>query len=843
MNLECILQRVLRDVKYGLYDEGERTMNDPATKFNDGIALSEEAADLLLDDRDDSAEAKYEPDNVEEANAAVKRLSRRFDGLPGKISNSLESARNSGSMLSSDRLQCLSEVVQNADDARASQVRILLRSTDLLVSHDGDPVRLHHVLGFALPWLSTKVGDSDTIGRYGIGLMTIRALSTTMEVHCHPYHVRFGAPIISSIDQPILPAGFGEVGWTTLRIPLDTATVSLDEIREWLNKWDDAALLFLRHVTRVTLLASDKEPIHELALRRFSKEEVVAAEPCGIPSVSCHRAESSDGRSWFVYSADAVTPTGVSRSRKATGPTTPVSVALPLGSVRGGEIYAGLPVAPARLPLYASAQFDPLASRRGFADNRWNRALVPLVVELWSLAAIDLFRRNPKIAWLVMPIAEVVDRRRDGLLIQALERSIVDRARSWLAPRLLFHVPEQGHLNLSELAVEMLPLEGIITEAEVAKLADLPAALPSGVRDNAGFWRVVLEDWRSAGADLPEPVSVERALDLLSDGTRSVESTITLSAVALDAGLSECLLEIPCVIAHDERRLVPPSEDSPEAVAVQSTRLAQQLGVVTLLHSIYSSDDENAAKLLKWLDKSGALLDSSDDRAVVHRLAAAGKAGRQLKASLSDEQIRALRDAFQRIDPALLQSVGLEVGQAISLSCYSYDGDGIRRFSARPIDAYLPGRIESVTNSFAAAAERTQGPVWLSDEYATVLRSPRGREGIGAQRFLRLLGAETAPRIHPHPNLIQQYSRDSRKGLNIWVNQGPEARRRVMLERDATYTLQDAHSPDLQAVVVDISHESQGDLRRRRALALLSALGRAWDRFLVDFAVVSRRVV
>ena len=222
-------------------------MQEPATKTNDGIALSEEAADLLLDDRDDSAEAKYEPDNVEEATAAVKRLSKRFDGLPGKISNSLESARDSGSMLSSDRFQCLSEVVQNADDAGASQVRILLRSTDLIVSHDGDPVRLHHILGFALPWLSTKIGDSDTIGRYGIGLMTIRALSTTMEVHCHPYHVRFGAPIISSIDQPILPTGFREVGWTTLRIPLDTTTVSLDEIREWLNRWDDAALLFLRH--------------------------------------------------------------------------------------------------------------------------------------------------------------------------------------------------------------------------------------------------------------------------------------------------------------------------------------------------------------------------------------------------------------------------------------------------------------------------------------------------------------------------------------------------------------------------------------------------------------------
>ena len=90
------------------------------------ITLAEKAAELLLDDEDDGAVAIYEPTNRQEANAAVRRFGQLFADLRGKFRKSIEAARDSGSLLSSDRLQGLSEIVQNADDAGATQVRILL---------------------------------------------------------------------------------------------------------------------------------------------------------------------------------------------------------------------------------------------------------------------------------------------------------------------------------------------------------------------------------------------------------------------------------------------------------------------------------------------------------------------------------------------------------------------------------------------------------------------------------------------------------------------------------------------------------------------------------------------
>ena len=206
-------------------------------------------------------------------------------------------------------------------------------------------------------------------------------------------------------------------------------------------------------------------------------------------------------------------------------------MAFPLGNSDAGQIYAGLPVAPIRSRLFANAQFDPLTSRTDLAGSAWNIALVSLVAEMWAEAVLDLFRRDSKTAWRAIPLPHSGEK--DGVsspVIEMLEAAVLDKARGVVASRLSFPIPEQGDVNLSQLAVEAEPLEGVLQEDEIARLATLGATLPIGVRDPAGRWRAVLEDWRSQRDDLPAPVSVERALNLLHDGRRpvSVERALNL---------------------------------------------------------------------------------------------------------------------------------------------------------------------------------------------------------------------------------------------------------------------------------------------------------------------------
>ena len=118
-----------------------------------------------------NVEPEFEPDDVASTRAAVERLESRFASVPGTFTALLEGARDGAELLSGDRLQGLSEIIQNADDVGATEVHFLLQPDALLIAHDGRPVRLRDVLALATSWVTTKRHDSEAVGRFGIGLV------------------------------------------------------------------------------------------------------------------------------------------------------------------------------------------------------------------------------------------------------------------------------------------------------------------------------------------------------------------------------------------------------------------------------------------------------------------------------------------------------------------------------------------------------------------------------------------------------------------------------------------------------------------------------------------------
>ena len=140
-------------------------MTELAPNDDKSITLAEKAAEQLFNGNSNplSNAPAWEPPNRPSAQAAVRRLGELFAKLPGSIAEALDAARSSGELLSSDPLQGLAEILQNADDAGATEVRLVLWENDLLMAHNGHAVRLRHVLGLATPWLSTKRGGSRDI--------------------------------------------------------------------------------------------------------------------------------------------------------------------------------------------------------------------------------------------------------------------------------------------------------------------------------------------------------------------------------------------------------------------------------------------------------------------------------------------------------------------------------------------------------------------------------------------------------------------------------------------------------------------------------------------------------
>lgn len=780
------------------------------------------AVDLVMGSRLDHGDDLYEePVTLADARTAVTLLGERLrDSVPEVVLESLETQRSNGELISSDRLQFLSEAVQNADDVAASEVRVMIGSGELWYSHDGDPVRLRDILAIALPSASTKKADPSATGRFGIGLGTIDAVSPVFEMHCEPYHVRFAHLDITWTAPRTAPPGLcGPEGWTRFRIPLTEVPLTEGEMVTWLRDWGDGALLFMRHVARVTLLRADGTVLEESRLS-WKKLTAGSAGVGGVHLPMCRQiASASDGRRWAVYGVDADTPEGYERKNKASAVTTPVRVALPFDD-EAGFLHAGLPVAGLGCAVRVNAQFDPLLSRQDISTRGWNQALLPLIGGLWTAAMADLFAIDPSSVWRLVPTIATGTGYR-----LSLEEELLRRARADLAPLLRIEASPAGELALTDLAYEAPSLEGLLSPSEVARLGPATAELPARARDRDGRWREVLRDWRGAGVAVPVEVTVLTALALLSEPERAVSSVLALTAAGLAEQLGARLRRLPCAVIADGRRLVP-EELVDTVLTTVPIALLDSLGVSARLHEEHLSDQPDAVTVLDWLRTLGVLVETDDVGLAVGSLARLGGYG--LRLWLSEERLRELRSAFDELSVKDQKKLGPEVGRAILLAGNEYDPDGARReIKISPADAYLPARFDR--GGFATAAGPTPGIPWLSSRYADVLRQRGGQGGLGAAALLRLLGAATSPRFAPHAGLEYKYS-GKPYGLALHSPDSTAQRRSDLRDLGATYTVDEYDSPVLRAVVRDIARDEDAGRRLERSAALVAVVGRDWEK-------------
>ena len=120
-------------------------------------------------------------------------------------------------------------MIQNADDLGATSAEFFVDETRnrLLFQHNGAGLSLHDVWALAIPWLSLKVDDPDQLGRFGIGLKTLHALSDILDVHQADFHVRYEAHDLAAAEPDALwPDDVGANGMTTFVVPFDTGAAT-----------------------------------------------------------------------------------------------------------------------------------------------------------------------------------------------------------------------------------------------------------------------------------------------------------------------------------------------------------------------------------------------------------------------------------------------------------------------------------------------------------------------------------------------------------------------------------------------------------------------------------------
>lgn len=153
--------------------------------------------------------------------------------------------------LYSDRTHFVYELLQNAEDAKATWVKFHLFRDRLEVRHNGRPFNHNDVRGICGLVESTKKEDLTQIGKFGIGFKSVYAYTSTPQIHsgvesfCIEYFVRPRSAEKKRIEK----------NETLFVFPFDHKDVSVEkgfeEIAKRLRELGSRTVLFLNNIERI----------------------------------------------------------------------------------------------------------------------------------------------------------------------------------------------------------------------------------------------------------------------------------------------------------------------------------------------------------------------------------------------------------------------------------------------------------------------------------------------------------------------------------------------------------------------------------------------------------------
>jgi hypothetical protein len=169
--------------------------------------------------------------------------------------------------LYSERTHFIFELIQNAEDAGATELVFQLFDDRLELRHNGRPFDEEDVRGLCGVGTSSKSGDLTKIGTFGIGFKSVYAYTNTPRIYSGDERFRIENYVRPfGIEPPAEPPA-EDLG-TLFVFPLDMASVppaiAVAEISAALNAIEPETLLFLRSIER-------------LGVRGFGVEDAVLA--------------------------------------------------------------------------------------------------------------------------------------------------------------------------------------------------------------------------------------------------------------------------------------------------------------------------------------------------------------------------------------------------------------------------------------------------------------------------------------------------------------------------------------------------------------------------------------
>lgn len=142
------------------------------------------------------------------------------------------------------------EMLQNAEDEEAKEVRFELYEDRLDIYHNGKPFNFEDIKGVTGIGISTKKGDPDAIGKFGIGFKSVFAITETPYIFSGEYKIKIDDFVIPSIV-----ADDCHISETLIRLPFNHSKRTKEKVfhlvSEKLRDIGLKTLLFLKNIEEI----------------------------------------------------------------------------------------------------------------------------------------------------------------------------------------------------------------------------------------------------------------------------------------------------------------------------------------------------------------------------------------------------------------------------------------------------------------------------------------------------------------------------------------------------------------------------------------------------------------
>ena len=149
-----------------------------------------------------------------------------------------------------DNAHFIYELLQNAEDTEATEVKFSLKDNELIFQHNGRDFDFKDIEGITSIGQGTKKDDINKIGKFGVGFKAIFAYTNTPLIYSNQYNF--------SINDLVIPIEIDKKNYdypTTMIFPFDNKNkepqIAYQEIKKGLSSIRDNTLLFLKNINKI----------------------------------------------------------------------------------------------------------------------------------------------------------------------------------------------------------------------------------------------------------------------------------------------------------------------------------------------------------------------------------------------------------------------------------------------------------------------------------------------------------------------------------------------------------------------------------------------------------------